>query len=312
MQQRGIASQGLASRRPGDADMYPRKGIDSMKASSSGRQDPLPLLLLVTGVALVTVVSNAPLWAGSLLELAGRPAGVSLAVALLTFAIGLSAARLVVTRRALDNRERMVAIPADSFDPSDESVIRFAAGLSRSRRALRGLLDSPASAVRLALDADPAGRLRYAIEVPAHAKGALRAALASYDGVELRPADPPPTDDADEVDEVDEVEVARAELVLARASSDPLRAAGLDPDPLAGFARALASLDVSGGDVRIHDRFLLASDGLTRLVEDKELAALLSSAAPGEAADTLIDTVLARGAPDNVSVIITQALELRT
>jgi hypothetical protein len=212
--------------------------------NGSDRQNPVPLLLIAAAVALVTVISNAPRWGQSLLELAGRPAGVSLAVALLIFAVGLSVARLVVTRRALDRRVRMLAIPPDSFDPSDESVIRFAAGLSRSRRALRGLLDAPASAVRLALDADPAGRLQYAIEVPAHASGALRAALASYGDVDLRPAEPSPTDDGDAA----EVEVARAELVLARASSEPLRAAGLDPDPLAGFARAIDGLDVATGD----------------------------------------------------------------
>ncbi|MDP9135868.1 MAG: hypothetical protein M3N56_13710, partial [Actinomycetota bacterium] len=216
--------------------------------NGSDRQNPVPLLLIAAAVALVTVMSNAPRWGQSLLELAGRPAGVSLAVALLIFAVGLSVARLVVTRRALDRRVRMLAIPPDSFDPSDESVIRFAAGLSRSRRALRGLLDAPASAVRLALDADPAGRLQYAIEVPAHASGALRAALASYGDVDLRPAEPPPTDDGDAGEVEVEVEVARAELVLARASSEPLRAAGLDPDPLAGFARAIDGLDVATGD----------------------------------------------------------------
>ena len=124
--------------------------------------------------------------------------------------------------------DRMADIPADSFDPSPESVVRFASGLSRSRRALRGLLDAPASAVRLRLDADPAGKLRYCVEVPERARGALRAAMSAYQGVELRaapeaPAKPPAG------------EVVRAELVLARASSEPLRAAGLDPD--AGFDR---------------------------------------------------------------------------
>lgn len=206
----------------------------------SGPQNPAPLVLLVAAAGLVAVVSNAPRWGQSLLELADRPAAVSLAGALLTFAVGVATARLVVTRRALDRRVRMLVIPPDSFDPSDESVIRFAAGLSRSRRAVRGLLDTPASAVRVALDTDLAGRLRYAIEVPAHAGGALRAALASYDGVELRPADPPAPSDGREV--------VRAELVLARPSSDPLRAVGLDPDPLAAFARALGSLDAADGD----------------------------------------------------------------
>jgi hypothetical protein len=132
-------------------------------------------------------------------------------------------------------------VPPDSFDPSDEAVTRFAAGLSRTRRSLRGLLDTPASAVRVAIDTDRAGRLRYGIEVPDHAVGALRAALASYSDVELRPADEPAEGGGD-------VEVARAELVLARASREPLRAVGLDPDPLVGLARALDRGEPADGD----------------------------------------------------------------
>ena len=63
-------------------------------------------------------------------------------------------------------------------------------------------------------------------------------------------------------------------------------------------------VEISAGDAEPGDQFLLASDGLTRLVDDDELATILSSWPPGDAADTLIDAVLARGAPDNVSLII--------
>ena len=66
--------------------------------------------------------------------------------------------------------------------------------------------------------------------------------------------------------------------------------------------------DIVSGDVRPGDQFLLASDGLTRVVRDDELAAELSRASPDEAADTLIETVLARGAPDNVSLVIVKLL----
>jgi len=197
------------------------------------------------------VASNAPRWGQSLLKLAGHPAAISLAGALLSFAFAVLVARLVVTRRALDHRVAMLAIPADSFDPSPESVVRFASGLSRSRRALRGVLDAPASAVRLRLDGDENGRLRYGIEVPERAGGALRAALAAYHGVELRPVPEPPAEpEKAEVEkpEPKKPEVARAELVLARASSEPLNAAGLDPDPLGGFARALDGIDLVGGE----------------------------------------------------------------
>ena len=73
---------------------------------------------------------------------------------------------------------------------------------------------------------------------------------------------------------------------------------------------ASESLDVeiTAGDAEPGDQFLLASDGLTRLVDDEELASILSSWEPGDAADTLIDAVLARGAPDNVSLIIARVV----
>jgi serine/threonine-protein phosphatase Stp1 len=63
-------------------------------------------------------------------------------------------------------------------------------------------------------------------------------------------------------------------------------------------------VDIVSGDASPGDQFLLASDGLTRLVGDDELVAELSSRRPEEAADRLIEMVLARGAPDNVSIII--------
>lgn len=63
-------------------------------------------------------------------------------------------------------------------------------------------------------------------------------------------------------------------------------------------------VDVVTGDVRQYDIFLLASDGLTRVVEDLEIAEVLSSGNLDHAADRLIDLVLERGAPDNVTLII--------
>jgi hypothetical protein len=209
--------------------------------SESDRRDAVPLALLAAAIAALFVAASLRQWLVALRELAGHPAAVSLAGALLSFACAVLVARLVVTRRALDYRVAILAIPADSFDPSPESVVRFASGLSRSRRALRGLLDAPGSAVRLRLDADPAGKLRYVVEVPERARGALRAAMSAYQGVELRAA-------PEASPEPETGEVVRAELVLARASSEPLRAAGLDPDPLSGFARAIDALDPAGGD----------------------------------------------------------------
>ena len=63
-------------------------------------------------------------------------------------------------------------------------------------------------------------------------------------------------------------------------------------------------VDIASGDAAPGDRFLLASDGLTRLVPDAELAAVLTSRPAEAAAEELVDTVLARGAPDNIAMII--------
>ena len=52
------------------------------------------------------------------------------------------------------------------------------------------------------------------------------------------------------------------------------------------------------------DRFLLCSDGLTNVVGDSEIAQELAAAPPREAALRLRDHVLARGAPDHVTIAI--------
>ncbi len=70
-----------------------------------------------------------------------------------------------------------------------------------------------------------------------------------------------------------------------------------------GAAETL-EVDTSAGDARSGDTFLLASDGLTRVVTDDEIYAELASSSGEDAADRLLRTVLARGAPDNVSLIL--------
>jgi serine/threonine protein phosphatase Stp1 len=69
-----------------------------------------------------------------------------------------------------------------------------------------------------------------------------------------------------------------------------------------------AEVEVVSGDAKAGDQFLLASDGLTRVVRDPELAAEMNGGSATQAADKLIETVLARGAPDNVSLIIVKLL----
>jgi serine/threonine protein phosphatase PrpC len=63
-------------------------------------------------------------------------------------------------------------------------------------------------------------------------------------------------------------------------------------------------VETAAGDAAAGDLFLLASDGLTRVVPDHELEAMLRGGPMENVADTLIDTVLARGAPDNVSLVL--------
>jgi serine/threonine protein phosphatase Stp1 len=62
-------------------------------------------------------------------------------------------------------------------------------------------------------------------------------------------------------------------------------------------------VDMVHGEALPGDLYLLASDGLTRLVNDEELAAVLTSRGL-DAADLLIETSLSRGAPDNVTLVI--------
>jgi serine/threonine protein phosphatase PrpC len=61
------------------------------------------------------------------------------------------------------------------------------------------------------------------------------------------------------------------------------------------------------GMLRPGDRFLLCTDGLTNLVPDAEIAAELAAAAPQAAAERLLDLVLARGAVDNVTILVLSA-----
>ncbi len=67
-------------------------------------------------------------------------------------------------------------------------------------------------------------------------------------------------------------------------------------------------VDTVGGEVVAGDLFILGSDGVTRLVDDQELAEQLASGSMDEAADRLIEMVLARGAPDNATLIIVKAV----
>lgn len=63
--------------------------------------------------------------------------------------------------------------------------------------------------------------------------------------------------------------------------------------------------DIYGGTLHGNDLFLLASDGLTGMLEDEDLLTILTSGrSPGELVDKLISEANRRGGLDNVTVII--------
>jgi serine/threonine-protein phosphatase Stp1 len=65
-------------------------------------------------------------------------------------------------------------------------------------------------------------------------------------------------------------------------------------------------VDSSTGEAVPSDIFILASDGVTRVVDDQELLEQFAAAPLEDAADKIVELVLARGAPDNLSIVVTQ------
>ncbi|MDO8213906.1 hypothetical protein [Conexibacter sp. CPCC 206217] len=190
----------------------------------------LPLAALLTPVQLLELIPPLAL------------AGAGLAGGLVV------AARAGAVRRTLRTRVRVGLLPADTFDPSAQSVESFAAQLARTRRVLRDWLDAPASAVRLLLDHDADAVMRYRAELPARDLPVLHAAVSHYPDVQLREQ----LDDVTAGDRPAVVDgrlhVARAELVLARPSSLSLADVSLDPDPLQSVAAVMASVRADLGD----------------------------------------------------------------
>jgi serine/threonine protein phosphatase PrpC len=71
------------------------------------------------------------------------------------------------------------------------------------------------------------------------------------------------------------------------------------------------TLDETRGALQAGDLFLLCSDGLTKELNNTEIAAMLSGPNPEEISRALIHATLVRGARDNVSVVLVriEALE---
>ncbi|WP_149360275.1 PP2C family protein-serine/threonine phosphatase [Lolliginicoccus suaedae] len=78
--------------------------------------------------------------------------------------------------------------------------------------------------------------------------------------------------------------------------------------------RALTGNDVeltlTVREVRVGDRYLLCSDGLSDVVSDETIANTLSEGDHDKAADRLIELALRSGGPDNVTVIVADVLDV--
>jgi hypothetical protein len=176
----------------------------------------------------------------------------AVSLVLLLLVAVLVACRVVASRRTLASRVRLVVLAPDSFDPSLDAVLRFAAQLSRVRRLVGRWLDPRAQAVRVLLDCDREGRMRYSLTVPERALPAVRSALGAFDRVQIQRLEPEPdltqAPEGKRANLQAPVEVVRAELRLARPSSEPIAQLPLNPDPLQTFAAVIARLDRTSGE----------------------------------------------------------------
>lgn len=84
----------------------------------------------------------------------------------------------------------------------------------------------------------------------------------------------------------------------ASKSSVITRAVGVQPD---------LTLDLHRDTVLPEDRFLLCSDGLTRVIPDVQISAWMQAEDIRTAVNGLIKETLAAGAPDNVTVVVAEA-----
>src|SRR3712207_9124908 len=62
-------------------------------------------------------------------------------------------------------------------------------------------------------------------------------------------------------------------------------------------------------EARAGDRYLLCSDGLSGVVSEETLAEALQDPDPQSTADRLVELALRSGGPDNITVIVADAVE---
>ncbi len=77
-------------------------------------------------------------------------------------------------------------------------------------------------------------------------------------------------------------------------------------------ANAAVEADVLQGEIKPGDLFLIASDGLTGMVEDPQLKKILETkVTPGAMVNSMINEANKRGGLDNITAIVVQVLSLR-
>ncbi|NNC47228.1 MAG: serine/threonine-protein phosphatase [Sphingomonas sp.] len=67
-------------------------------------------------------------------------------------------------------------------------------------------------------------------------------------------------------------------------------------------AKEMLKVATRTGDTRSGDIFVIASDGLTKVVEKFEILDIVTSRNPMQSVDALLEMTLQRGAPDNVTI----------
>jgi protein phosphatase len=77
-------------------------------------------------------------------------------------------------------------------------------------------------------------------------------------------------------------------------------------------ANASVEADVLQGELQAGDLYLVASDGLTGMVEDSQLRKIMETkASPGKMVDSMITEANKRGGLDNITAIVVQVLALK-
>jgi len=76
-------------------------------------------------------------------------------------------------------------------------------------------------------------------------------------------------------------------------------------------ANAAVEADVFTGEIQVGDLYLVASDGLTGMLEDPQLKKILESRqTPGRMVDTMITEANRRGGLDNITAIVVQVVKV--